>query len=291
MIYFLFALAVLYIFLAFIAFNFITEARKLAEFERRKEYFLYFFDYICLFFSILSIFAAFSSFFNGLFTFQQIISIPLMHLLCDSFLFMLLQPKLSEKISNINNDVKSQEIKEKTKKSGIISKIKRFLDDPLQIIHHILLISIYLQGLRENNSFLYVIFVFLDEISVPLLLIKKQLQRMKLQQVKHLLFESIEFTFIAVYIISRGVCLPILGFYWAFAFNQGDFIGLLLVSSMNWINFFWVMQTLCLFYKKTQLIWLKFLENYRKEGILKVTVHIVLAIFLVVIPNYIYITF
>ena len=281
MIYFLFGLAFVYTSLAFIAFTLIPEARKLADFERKKEYYLYFFDYICLFFSVFAIFASFASFFVDFFDFQEIISIPLMHLICDSILFLLLQPKLAEK-GEINT-----EIKENRRKNGILSKIKRFLDDPLQIIHHVLLISIYLLGIWQKGASLYVIFIFFDEISVPLLLLKKQLQRLKFN-VKNSLFETIEYTFIGVYILSRGVVLPLLGFYWAVYDKKSDFIGIFMICAMNWINSFWVMQTLCLFYKKNQLKWLKFLEDYRKGGNLKVTVHMFLAILFVVIPNYLY---
>jgi len=270
-------LVLLYSIIAFFSFKLIPEPRPISEFDKRREYYLYFFEFICLFFSIFAIIFTFFSFFADFFSSKQVLSIPLTHFLCDSVLFLILQPKFA---------ARPQELKENRKKSGFIEKFKRFLDDPLQIIHHILLILIYLKGINEKEDFFYIIFVFLDEISVPWLLIKNQMKRLNYQE--KILYELIEYFFIGFYVGSRGVLLPVLGVHWSLFSKNKDFLGFLLISMMNWINFFWVMQTLCLFYKKSQWKMLKFLEDYRKNGVFKMKIHGFMAVLLVFIPNCIF---
>ena len=281
---FAFFLSILYMIIAILCFKLIKEPRNIFCFPKKIEYYLYFFEYICLFFSIFALI----SIVVAINTPEQILCIPLMHFICDSILYVFIQIRLNifKSYTSTNNE-KNRNI------SGFFMKLQVFLSDPLQIIHHILLIAIYILGIYEKNEYFYIIFVFLDEISIPFLLIKRQYKR-KYEKIENSsIFSIIEVIFIVLYIISRGLLLPIFSIYLAFFIEKAFFFGPFLISLINWVNFFWVIQTICLIMKKIdnkEFIGAKdYLERYRKDISVKYKTHIVLFIWLVIVPAMIFI--
>lgn len=197
-------------------------------------------------------------------------------------LFLILTPKFQQHSSNNKKENKEEIIKNK----GIVAKILKIFNDPLQTFHHILLIIIYISALYSTDKRIFIWFVFLDEISVPFLLIKKQMQRLDLQ--KKRLFAIIELIFIVFYLISRGVLLPFLDFI----FRKQSKNGFLLISCMNWLNYFWIMQILCLFMKimkekeiKKFDFMRRFLDDYRNNKVSKWIFHGFLLFPLIFLPN------
>lgn len=271
-------ITVIYWILAFFCFNFVREPKKLEQFAKKQEYYLYFFEFICLFFSLFTLLLTFGFLMNSTSSWaflkeSWILAVPLLHFLNDSLLFMFISAKFQG-----NTKPNTEKIQKK-------SFFSRLFTDPLQTFHHFFLILIYLFGFFSKNQRFFVFFVLLDEISVPLLLLRKQLQRLEMDKSQR--FRAIELTFIIIYVISRGILLPWL----SFSSTTREKVAVLLVCAMNWLNYFWILQTLCLFMKKLREIGREmpqfltvFLEKYRNNAGIKWKTHLFLLFPLILYP-------
>lgn len=272
-----FKLNVLYVVLAFLSFYYIKPSKPINQYKKPIDYYIYHIEYICLIFSIFTIISTIFCKFDSD-SIKYLVTVPLTHFVCDSVLFLI----VSRRIKTIKkNDDNNDKMKIERKKSN--NFFMQIFDDPLQTLHHIAMISLYLIVLfiGNNNTFI-IFFIFLDEISVPFLLIKKQLQKNNI--FNGLIFSLNENAFIFLYLITRGFILPFL-FYKNL--NQLNFFIAILFGFLLWINYFWIFQVLDLLARKNMLNYLtKLIEIYKNSQRIKIKIHGFLFLILIIFPIY-----